>query len=69
MARANDRSMPTITRSALVEHAATRMFALVNDIAAYPARFDWCLAAEVIEADEQHVVAAGALDTARRTVG
>lgn len=55
---AGERSiMPTITRSALVEHAATRMFALVNDIAAYPARFDWCMAAEVIEADAQHVVA------------
>jgi len=49
--------MPMIQRSALVEHAAARMFALVNDIAAYPRRFDWCDAAEVLEADARHVVA------------
>ena len=49
--------MPLIQRSALVEHAAARMFALVNDIAAYPRRFDWCDAAEVLEADDKHVVA------------
>ena len=33
------------------------MFALVNDVAAYPRRFDWCDAAQVIEDDEAHVVA------------
>ena len=49
--------MPKIQRSALVEHSAARMFALVNDIAAYPARFDWCEAAQVLEADDDHVVA------------
>lgn len=49
--------MPTITRSALVEHSAARMFALVNDIRAYPGRFDWCEAAQVLEADATHVVA------------
>jgi ribosome-associated toxin RatA of RatAB toxin-antitoxin module len=49
--------MPTIQRSALVEHSAARMFALVNDIAAYPRRFDWCESAQVLEADEEHVVA------------
>ena len=49
--------MPTIQRSALVEHSAARMFALVNDIAAYPRRFDWCEAAQVLEADESRVVA------------
>jgi ribosome-associated toxin RatA of RatAB toxin-antitoxin module len=49
--------MPTIKRSALVEHAATRMFALVNDVAAYPARFDWCAGAEVLESDQAHVLA------------
>ena len=41
--------MPTIERSALVEHSVNRMFALVNDIAAYPRRFDWCEAAQVLE--------------------
>jgi ribosome-associated toxin RatA of RatAB toxin-antitoxin module len=49
--------MPKIQRSALVEHAAMRMFELVNDIAAYPGRFDWCEAAEVLQADESKVVA------------
>lgn len=49
--------MPTIQRSALVEHSAARMFSLVNDVAAYPERFDWCAGAEVIEADDTHVVA------------
>lgn len=49
--------MPTIKRSALVEHSAARMFALVNDIAAYPRRFAWCVAAEVLERDEKRAVA------------
>lgn len=49
--------MPTIRRSALVEHSAARMFALVNDVAAYPRRFDWCHAAQVIESGEVHMVA------------
>lgn len=49
--------MPVIQRSALVEHAAAKMFSLVNDIAAYPRRFDWCEGAEVLEAGETRVVA------------
>ena len=49
--------MTTIQRSALVEHSASRMFALVNDVAAYPRRFDWCEAAEVLEQDERRLVA------------
>lgn len=49
--------MPKIQRSALVEHAASRMFALVNDVAAYPRRFDWCDAAEVLESDASRLVA------------
>ena len=49
--------MQTIRRSALVEHSAARMFDLVNDIAAYPQRFDWCSAAEVIESGDDRVVA------------
>jgi ribosome-associated toxin RatA of RatAB toxin-antitoxin module len=43
--------MPVITRSALVEHSASRMFALVNDVAAYPRRFEWCRDARVLEED------------------
>jgi ribosome-associated toxin RatA of RatAB toxin-antitoxin module len=49
--------MPIIQRSALVAHSAAKMFALVNDIAAYPRRFDWCEAAEVLEVGEVKVVA------------
>ncbi|WP_460823627.1 type II toxin-antitoxin system RatA family toxin [Lysobacter olei] len=49
--------MPTIRRSALVEHSAARMYALVNDVAAYPRRFDWCEAAQVLEEGESRKVA------------
>jgi len=49
--------MPTIQRSALVEHSAARMFELVNDIAAYPRRFAWCERAEILEQDENLLVA------------
>lgn len=49
--------MPEIRRSALVEHSAARMFALVADVAAYPRRFDWCADAQVIEQGEDRVVA------------
>lgn len=49
--------MPTIQRSALVEHSAARMFALVNDIEAYPRRFDWCDSAQVLERGAERVVA------------
>ncbi|GAB3725878.1 type II toxin-antitoxin system RatA family toxin [Luteimonas pelagia] len=49
--------MPEIRRSALVEHSAARMFALVDDIPSYPARFAWCEAARVLEEDGDRVVA------------
>ena len=49
--------MPQIHRSALVEHSASRMFELVNDIAAYPRRFGWCEDARIIEAGESRVLA------------
>lgn len=49
--------MPVIQRSALVEHSAARMFSLVNDVAAYPRRFDWCEAAQVLEQDDGRLVA------------
>ena len=49
--------MQSIRRSALVEHSTTRMFDLVNDIAAYPRRFDWCSAAQLVEAGADRVVA------------
>ncbi|MBJ7518019.1 MAG: type II toxin-antitoxin system RatA family toxin [Stenotrophomonas sp.] len=49
--------MPTIRRSALVEHSAACMFDLVNDIAAYPRRFRWCSAAQILEQGDQRLVA------------
>ncbi|MDG2526585.1 type II toxin-antitoxin system RatA family toxin [Stenotrophomonas sp. HITSZ_GD] len=49
--------MPTIRRSALVEHSASRMFDLVNDIAAYPRRFAWCDQAQLIEQGQDRLVA------------
>ena len=49
--------MHTIRRRALVEHSTTRMFDLVNDVAAYPRRFDWCSAAELIDSDAGKLVA------------
>ena len=41
--------MKRISRSALVEHSAAQMYALVEDIEAYPAFLPWCIAAEVHE--------------------
>ena len=49
--------MPVIVRSALVEHSAAHMFALVNNVAAYPRRFDWCNGAEVLEQSADRVTA------------
>lgn len=47
----------TIDRSALVWHSAERMFALVNDIPAYPSFLPWCSAAEVHEVSPSQVLA------------
>jgi ribosome-associated toxin RatA of RatAB toxin-antitoxin module len=49
--------MQTIRRSALVEHSAARMFDLVNDVSAYPRRFDWCSGAELMESEQHRLVA------------
>ncbi len=49
--------MNVIDRSALVPYSAAAMYALVNDIAAYPRFLDGCVGAEVISADETMVVA------------
>ena len=49
--------MPVIVRNALVDHSAARMFALVNDVASYPQRFDWCHATEILEQGADRVVA------------
>ena len=49
--------MTRIQRSALVGHSAARMFALVDDIEAYPRRFGWCESAQVMERSADRVVA------------
>jgi ribosome-associated toxin RatA of RatAB toxin-antitoxin module len=41
--------MKRIARSAIVEHSAGRMFALVDDIESYPRFLPWCRAASVDE--------------------
>jgi ribosome-associated toxin RatA of RatAB toxin-antitoxin module len=53
--------MKSIARSALVEHAAAEMYALVDDIEAYPRFLPWCLEARVQQA--------GARKRATLTVG
>ena len=41
--------MTTIQRSALVAQPPAVLYALVNDVAAYPRRFDWCSGSAVLE--------------------
>jgi ribosome-associated toxin RatA of RatAB toxin-antitoxin module len=41
--------MKRIARSAIVEHSAVEMYALVDAIEAYPEFLPWCVAAEVHE--------------------
>lgn len=43
--------MIEIRRSALVRFTPEQMFDLVNDVEAYPKRFNWCASSEVIERD------------------
>src|SRR5688572_23849087 len=50
-------AMTKIHRHALVRHSAARMYGLVNDVASYPRRFDWCEAAQVLEQSETHMLA------------
>ena len=44
-----DSSMKNIARSAIVEHSAAEMYALVENIEAYPEFLPWCTAAQVHE--------------------
>lgn len=49
--------MKRIQRSAIVEHAAPEMYALVDDIESYPQFLPWCRAAQVRERGAQRTVA------------
>jgi ribosome-associated toxin RatA of RatAB toxin-antitoxin module len=50
-------SVKQIQRSALVTYSAERMFALVNDIEAYPQFMEGCVSALVLERSPQEVLA------------
>ena len=49
--------MIEIRRSAIVPFTPAQMFDLVNDVEAYPKRFGWCDAAQVIEREDNVLVA------------
>ncbi len=49
--------MKRITRSAIVEHSAAELYALVERIEAYPAFLPWCRAARVSERSAARTVA------------
>ena len=49
--------MIEIRRSALVAYTPAQMFDLVNDVEAYPKRFDWCAGSQVFERGENMLVA------------
>lgn len=46
-----------IERSALVHYSPAEMYALVNDVAAYPKFLPWCRSAEVIESSASEMTA------------
>lgn len=46
-----------IHRSALVMHSAQDMFALVNDVAAYPEFLPWCSGSTILEDSGQAMIA------------
>ena len=49
--------MPEISRSELVPFAPEQMFALVENVEAYPEFLPWCRAAKVLRRTEQGVIA------------
>ncbi len=49
--------MIEIRRSAIVRHTPEQMFDLVNDVEAYPSRFNWCVGAEVLSREADVVTA------------
>ena len=59
--------MRQIERSALVAYSASQMYALVNDIEAYPEFLPECKGAEILEKNERQVTAR--LDLAKGGVG
>jgi ribosome-associated toxin RatA of RatAB toxin-antitoxin module len=50
--------MPRVQRSTLLPYSPEQMFALVDDVAAYPEFVPWCIGAEVLSSSDQQTVAA-----------
>ena len=46
-----------IRRSAIVGRSDAQMFALVNDVEAYPRRFKWCVSAQVSDRSDTALTA------------
>jgi ribosome-associated toxin RatA of RatAB toxin-antitoxin module len=46
-----------IRRNAIVNHTAAQMYELVNDVEAYPTRFQWCTDARVSERTDDGLTA------------
>ena len=49
--------MRRVNKSAIVAYTPAQMFALVNDIEAYPSFLPWCSNARVIRRHDDHVIA------------
>lgn len=49
--------MTVVARSALVPRPVQYMFDIVNDVEAYPRRFNWCRAAQIVEREAEHLTA------------
>ncbi|MDQ7073836.1 MAG: type II toxin-antitoxin system RatA family toxin [Gammaproteobacteria bacterium] len=49
--------MTTINRSALVPFSAAQMYALVNDIEAYPEFLPWCSGSRILQRSESEIEA------------
>lgn len=49
--------MSAVSRSALVRHAPSVMFALVNDVRRYPEFLPWCASTEVVEERDDEMLA------------
>jgi ribosome-associated toxin RatA of RatAB toxin-antitoxin module len=49
--------MKHVIRSILVPHSAAKMYALVNDVPAYPKFLPWCGGAEILAHTETHMKA------------
>ena len=54
--------MPSIARSALVNHSAAQMYALVCDIESYPQFLPWCDSTTILEQSVTHQLASVTVD-------